>query len=269
MIIAFDIGNTNIDVGVFNNDINDNEVVVHFKIKVEKSFSSKYLKNLISEELKIKGINLKIVDTLLLASVRPSIIPKIKDMWTKYFSNSIIEVNNDSDFDLINKYVGNVGVDRILGCLAAYNLYNKNTIVIDLGTATTFNVIDKKRTFYGGLIIPGVYTASQNLLEKTELLYPFTPKTLKNVLENVLANNTADALSNGLFYSNYYAIKGISQKLAEELNFDNYIIIGTGGNLDIFKDTDLFTYTDKYLVLKGLKVFYNRHTGVITKNRGD
>ena len=255
MIIAFDIGNTNIDVGVFNNDTKDNEIIANFKIRVEKSFSKRWFKNLIYEELKIREIDPKIVDTLILASVRPSIVPKIKEIWKKYFSNSIIEVNNSSDFGLVNKYIGNVGIDRILGCFAAYSLYNKNIIVIDLGTATTFNVIDEKGTFYGGVITPGVYTASQNLLEKTELLYPFTLKVSKNVL----ADNTINALSNGLFYSNYYAIKGISQRLAEELNFDDYITIGTGGNLDIFKDTDLFTYTDKYLVLKGLKIFYNKN----------
>ena len=261
MIATFDIGNTNMDVGIFSNETNDetsnNEIIASFKIKVKKSFSKKELKNTISKELNKKDIDKKKINTLLLASVRPSIVPKIKEMLEECFSNSIkedfIEVNINSNLGLVNKYVGNVGIDRVLGCLAAYKLYNKNAIVVDFGTATTISVIDENGVFYGGVIMSGIYTASENLLKKTELLPFFTLKTS----ENVLADNTLDGLSNGIFYSNYYAIKGLCQKLAKELNFDDYIVIGTGGNSDIFKNSDLFTYIDKHLVLKGLKFFYN------------
>ncbi len=255
MIAAFDIGNTNIDIAIFENDVENNSIIASFKMKIKKIVSRGWFFNLLSEELKAKNIEAKNIDTLVFSSVRPSIDIKIKQMWKKYFSNRIIEVKNDAKLGLINKYIDDVGPDRILGCVAAYNIYKENAIVVDLGTATTFNVVDKNSTFHGGIIVPGIYTSIQNLIKDTELLYPFTLK----VSENVLANNTINALSNGLYYSNYFSIKGIIKKLAEELNFDNYITIGTGGNLGIFKDSGLFTYFDSHLVLKGLKFFYNNN----------
>ena len=247
MLLAIDIGNTSTSFGVFNDEI------------LSHSFFCKttLLKNIHPCESIFKEHHLhsNSVSRVAIASVVPKITPAVISFITEYFLNPyIVEVSPDIktglSFDVDDPR--EIGADRIANAVAAYHEFHKTCLVIDLGTATTFDYITNDGVYEGGLIIPGVQTSFDNLFELAAQLDITTlekPKT-------VIGKNTKEHIQSGFYYCTSALIDGTILMIEKEIQ-QALFVIATGGFSSIFQDACMHIHhTDLNLTLKGLQIIH-------------
>ena len=226
MLLALDVGNTNVTIGVFKRK----EIIEVFRITTKLPRTSDEFGILISNLLKEKGLDF---------DVKPIIVgPGIK-----------------TGINLGRFNPREVGADRIVDLVAGYELYGGPALVIDYGTATTYDIVTENGIFLAGVIAPGIRT-SANVLYKDAARLPeieiVKPKT-------ILANSTIDSMQAGLYYGVVGETKYIVQKMKEETGFDNMKVIATGGLGKMIAQTvDEIDYYDPILTLKGLQIIYEK-----------
>ena len=149
-----------------------------------------------------------------------------------------------------------VGADRIVNSVAAYRLYGGPCIVVDFGTATTFNLISPKGEFLGGCIAPGIITGLEALVNNTAKL----PRVEIVRPESIIAKSTVSALQAGMVYGSTGMVKYIVKKLKQESGYDDVKVIATGGLSEVvlgIDDEKVIDIVDRSLTLKGLKIIYD------------
>ena len=251
MILAIDIGNTTIGIGVFSDDT----LILYEKISSGESCSTMdYIKklNIIFENY---GLSMEQLKGSILSSVVPRITNIFKsalEMWT---CKKVLLLSHETnlDFTLCVDAPEKVGCDRLADAAGAVHNYPVPLITIDMGTATTINVIDEKLRFRGGVIMPGVGTAHQALLGKAAQL--FDSDTAKP--SHLIGKNTAECISSGMVYGNACAIDGLIQRINQELG-QTCTMIATGGNSErIIPYCQSDIIIDRYLLMKGLKHLFD------------
>lgn len=246
MIIAIDIGNTNITVAGFENG-------------QEPLFVDNYPDNLFHNENEfLTGVLNKYgtFDGAVLCSVVPSLTKPVKNALEKVCENVRII---DSDYNDGLRFSGydrkKLGNDRVADMVAAKNLYGTPCVVFDMGTATTVSVLDSDGVFTGGLILPGVGLSVNALSSGTALLpgiRPYQPNSF-------LGQDTVSCINNGVLYSQACALEGISSRVEETLNKSvNTVVTGGAAKLVLPLCKRRVIY-DKYLLLKGLYILYNQN----------
>lgn len=252
LILAFDIGNTNIEIGVLPYKKNDFNIIASARYFTSIDITSDQMALFIFNFLSANKIEKKSIKKMIFSSVVPPLNNLFIDMFTDYFSNDYIEVNENTKLSIINCYKNprEVGSDRLVNAQAVYHLYKKDSIIVDMGTATTLCVLTGDGRYLGGTIVPGIITSVSSLTRKAARL----PSIKVQKTDKLMAEDTTSAIESGVYFSNYYAIKGMIAKLSEEVNFNDYITIGTGGLSRLYTGTDLFNYMEPILTLKGLKI---------------
>ncbi len=252
MILALDIGNTNIEFGILGDKKGSFDLIASFRFFTRINITEDEIGLFILNYLNLKNIASSDITRMIYSSVVPPINDKIEKMFNKYFKGEIIEVNENTKLGITNKYKNprEVGSDRLVNATAVYHIYKKNSIIVDMGTATTICAITEKGEYLGGTIFPGIQTATNALREKAARL----PAINIQKKEKLLSDDTASAIESGIFFSNLFALKGMMELLAKEVNFKEYLKIGTGGYTSIFKDSGIFDIYDEFLSLKGLKI---------------
>jgi type III pantothenate kinase len=255
MILGLDVGNTNIEIGLLKEEIDDLTILDSVRYFTRIKITSDELGLFILNFLNSKSIDRKNIKSMIFSSVVPPLNGKVRQMYEEYFSGKIIEVSEKTNLGITNCYKNprEVGSDRLVNACAVHKLFRKNSIITDMGTATTLCVQKDNGDYLGGAIFPGIFTATQALTEKASRL-PAINIQKKDIL---LTDDTASAIESGVYYSNYYALKGMIEKLSAEVGFKEYISIGTGGYIRIFKEDHLFDIIDYSLTLKGLKIIYD------------
>jgi len=256
LILALDIGNTNIEIGILSQTKGDLKVIESFRFFTRIEITSDEFGIFILNFLKIKEVDHQKISGLIFSSVVPPINRIIIEMFERFFpKKKIIEVNQDTKFSIINDYKNpkEVGSDRLVNADAVFNLYKKNSIIVDMGTATTICALSENGIYHGGAIMPGIFLSTQSLTSRASRL----PSINIQKKENLLTNDTASAIESGVYFSNYFALEGMMKKMANEISFQNYLKIATGGFSRIFKDTTLFDVIDYDLSLKGLKIIWD------------
>ena len=237
-----DIGNTNIKIC---------KIDKKFRIKNTYLFNSK--SSNLKKELasKIKNISKKNFNkNVLFSSVVPQVFNKIKFVFKKK-KMRVYEIKNFNLKKLmkfnIKKY-SQLGSDRIANSVGAYSKFKTNCIIIDFGTATTFDVI-KNNEYFGGLIFPGINLSMSSLIKSAELLKPSKISKSKKVVNR----NTSASIQSGFYFGYLHAINGIIKQIKKENNFKPKIFI-TGGLSSIFRDKILFRPIYKEnLTLEGIR----------------
>lgn len=252
MILALDIGNTNIEIGILSDKEGSFDLITSFRFFSRINITEDEIGIFLLNCLSIKNISNLDINGMIYSSVVPNLDSKVEKMFNKYFKGKIIEVNEKTKLGIINRYKNpkEVGSDRLVNATAVYHLYKKNAIVVDMGTATTICAITEKGEYLGGTIFPGIQTSANALREKTARL----PAINIQKKDKILQEDTASAIESGIFFSNFFALKGMIELLAKEVNFKEYLIVGTGGYTFIFKDAGIFDIYDEHLTLKGLKI---------------
>lgn len=250
MLLAIDIGNTNIVVGLFDDDklIKSNRF-----ISKTNAFQDYFFKKLSQfKRLKIKAV--------IIASVVPQINKKIRSAIVKLFDIEPFFINADSFKGLLEINVKNkseVGADRLINAYAAKKIYGKPIIIIDFGTATTICAVDKKGRYLGGAIAPGIAISRDALQEKTAKL----PLVDLKFPKKVIGHNTVSAIQSGILLGYLGLIEGLVKRFKQELDY-NAKVIATGGLAKIISSkTDIIDKIDMDLTLKGLMMQYKNQRG--------
>ncbi len=253
MLIAVDIGNTNIVIGVFLKNR-----FVHFRLSTNKKLTQdEYCINFYNL-FNLYALNQEPVEGAIVSSVVPQITPKVINAIETVFEVKPLEVGPGIKTGMPIKYKNplEVGADRIVNAVAAYEEFKDALIVIDFGTAITFDVISKKGEYIGGAIAPGINISADALAEKTAKL----PRVPLIKPPEVIGKTTVHSMQSGLFYGYLSLIEGMVARIKSELGHECTIVI-TGGDSGLFyrhlSETHFFR---PYLTLFGLKVIYEKNT---------
>jgi type III pantothenate kinase len=248
MLLAIDIGNTDTVVGVFDNG----RLVDHFRVASNHTLTVDECGFFVTGLLKKLNIEISQLDRVVIASVVPRLQPVYEKMSDKYLSIKPLVVSSELDLPIKIGFENpaSVGADRIANAAAAFKNFGGPVIVVDFGTATTFDVIDESGVYLGGVIAPGPETSSRELVKRAARLFDVNIERP----ENVIGRNTADSIKSGLFYGTIGLVDSIIDRINDELG-QKAKVIATGGLADEFsKDSRSIESVDGTLTLEGLKI---------------
>jgi type III pantothenate kinase len=247
MTLVLDIGNTNIVCGIYKNDV----LIWHARFQTNRHRTSdEYFALLVS--LSKDSINLSQINRIAVASVVPDMTRMMQHMFDKYFSAQAIIINGYSNLGL--SYLvddpGFIGADLVVNAFAAWKKYKTNSIIVDLGTATTIQLVTSDGRFLGAIIAPGIKTAAAELFDKAALLSEIE---LSSPI-NTLGTNTKDALLSGIIKGHALMIDSFIKHL--KIEYKDYTpikAIATGGISDLMVPLiPSINVLDKTLTLDGL-----------------
>ncbi len=251
MIICFDVGNTNIKYALFKG----NELILSFRVATEhKKTSDEYGGQLISI-LKNNGISPEEIEGGIISSVVPPLDYTLEKMCSVYLKITplIVASGLKTGMNLKVDNAKEVGADRVVNNVAAVNKYGAPLIVIDFGTATTFNVIDEKCQFRGGVIAPGIKGSLDSLVNGTSKL----PRVEIERPDKVIGTNTVTNMQSGIFYGFAGLVEYIVKKIKKEIKLEGIRTVATGGFSEIIaNEISCVDYVDKLLTLEGLRYLY-------------
>lgn len=251
MILAVDIGNSTVVMGLIDN----NELIACKKTVTDISELEVNYREEIKTLLKSHSIPESKIEGAIISSVVPLLTDILKEAVSDIFKSEPMIVSSESitEIDIITDNPSQLGGDRIADAAAGINEYGAPLVIIDMGTATTVSVINPEKQFLGGLILPGVRTSLNSLINNTSQL----PRIkLGTPSKRIIGRNTVSSIENGIIYGTAAQIDGLIQRLSEELDF-NPKIIATGGNAGVvIPYCNSKIIYDKNLLLKGLYVIY-------------
>ena len=249
MLLVLDIGNTNIKTGLFQNG----KLINSWRLNTDLRRTSDEYGVQMESFFKHIGISTSAVTGIVMSSVIPSINYTIEHMCSLYFHGLVpAQVNCNIKTGLVNRYDApeSLGADRICNSVAAYQIYGGPCIVVDFGTATTFNVVSKYGEFMGGLIFPGIKVAEEALTTRTALL----PKTEFIKPPSIIATNTTDAIQSGMI-NGYVGMIEHTVKLINSERKEKHTVVATGGMSDMLAhETDVIDFIAPTLTLQGLSI---------------
>ncbi len=254
MLLALDVGNTNTVVGVFE----DKRLRVHWRISTRRDGTGDEYGMLISNLLHLAGLEPGQISALIIASVVPPLQSSLEEMAHRYFRITplVVGLGTKTGMSILYDSPREVGADRIVNAVAAFETYGGPAIVIDFGTATTFDAISAKGEYLGGVIAPGIGIAAEALFERTAKL----PRIDIARPKSVVGKTTVTSMQSGLFFGYLGLVEGIVRRMREEMGGDP-VVIGTGGlaHLILAESPDI-KHVDPLLTLTGLRIIYERNT---------
>ncbi len=256
MILCLDVGNSHIFGGVFVGD----DLQLRFRYDTKQPHTSDQLGVFFRSVLRENNIDATQIKKIAIASVVPSLDYSLRAACIKYFNVEpfILQAGVKTGLKISTNNPAEVGADLIAEAIAGVHHYpDKNIIIVDFGTATTYTAINHRKEFLGVTIIPGLRTAMQALalnaaiLPEVEIIKPDT----------MLGRNTVQCIQAGLYYSQLAALKELTQGITKQC-FSNQapVIIGTGGFSYLFESENIFTYLAPDIVLEGLYLALQKNT---------
>ncbi len=249
MLLTVDVGNTTIQCGLFEGE----KLALQFRRSTNPRLSSDELGLFFRDVLALNDFNYKDVARIACCSVVPAINHSLSNCFRKYFGKDALFIQAGIKTGLIVKYANprEIGADRIAGAIGAVRAAGeRNLIVVDMGTATTVDVITKKKEYLGGAILPGASMSVRALSEGTAQL----PSVEVLKPRNAVGSSTIEAIQSGVYYGQAGAIRELVSKMEESVfGGKKAFVIGTGGFSRSFEDSRLFDLVLPDLVLQGLK----------------
>jgi type III pantothenate kinase len=259
LIFVFDVGNTNIVLGVYKGD----ELKHHWRIETNRNRTEDEFGMIIKSLFEHDGLALEDIDGIIISSVVPPIMLALERMCQKYFHIKPLVVGPGVKTGLDIKYENprEVGADRIVNAVAAIHEYGSPLIIVDFGTATTYCYINEHRQYLGGAIAPGINISTEALYSRAAKL----PRIEITTPEGVIGKNTVSAMQAGIVYGYVGQVEGIVRRMMEQ-SVKMPTVIATGGlsNL-IAQESSIIDIVDPYLTLKGLQLIYKRNMDMIRK----
>lgn len=251
MLLAIDIGNTNIKYGIYEGD----NLVASFRVSSRLSRTADEYGSVLINLLASKGLKTSDVSGVIMSSVIPSLNYTICHMCEYFFDISPLMVGPGIKTGL-NVRADNpkeVGADIIVNCVSAFTKYGGPIIVIDFGTATTFDVVTENCELIGVAIAPGIKTALEGLTKNTAQL----PTIELEAPKSVIGKNTKTSMQSGLIFGFAGLVNNIVKKMKKELKNPNVKVVATGGLGELIaKESEVIDLVDRTLTLDGLKEIY-------------
>ena len=252
MIIVADIGNTNIVLGAYKGP----ELLNSWRMATRINRTADETGVFICSVLEKSGYAPEDVENCIISSVVPDITYSLTHAFQKYFNIDPMVVHYKMKMDIrlgSQENPREVGADRIVNCQAAYKLYGGPIIVIDYGTATTYDVVDAEGNFLTGITAPGIKICAEALFDRTALLN----KVELAMPPSMLVENTTESIQAGIVFGRIGETEYIVARLKKELGIPNAKVAGTGGLARIISQgTDIFNVINPNLTLEGLRWLY-------------
>lgn len=261
MLLTIDVGNTHTVLGLFD----DKEIVEHWRIATDSRRTADELAvtvhSLLGRFVPPAGHEGQLVHGISMCSTVPSVLHEMREMFRRYYPEVnavVVEPGVRTGVPVLMDNPKEVGADRVVNALAAAHLYGGPCIVVDLGTATTFDAVSSKGEYIGGAIAPGIEISLEALgsrgaqLRKIELARP----------RSVIGKSTVEAMQSGTLYGFAGQIDGIVERMAAELadDPDTVTVVATGGLAPIvLAEASTIDVHEPWLTLVGLRLIYERN----------
>ena len=254
MLLVIDVGNTNTVLGLFDEDSLQHDWRIRTEIDHTIDEYGVLIYNLyMSSRMKAKEI--KAVTAIIISCVVPPMLNILEPLCIKYFNIKplIVGPGIKTGMPIFYDNPKEVGADRIVNAVAAYDKYHKESIIVDFGTATTFDYISPKGEYMGGCIAPGIMISSEALFEKASKL----PRVEFSKPKTIITKDTVSAMQAGIMFGYAGLVDGIVERMKAEVK-TNPLVIATGGLARIVaQETKSIDKIEEMLTLDGLRIIYN------------
>ena len=254
MILAVDVGNTNINFGVYEGE----KLLVMFKIMSKLSRTSDEFGIAICELLDLNGIDKSKIEGAIVASVVPNVMHSLTTAIERYvgYKPVIVGPGVKTGIRIATENPKEIGADRIVDAVAAYEKFGGPVLVIDFGTATTYDLVSEDGAFVAGITAPGIRISAKALWEDTAKL----PEIEIKKPASILTQETVSSMQAGLVYGQIGQTEYIIEKVKEESGLKNLKVVATGGlGIIISDETEKIDVYDKFLTLDGLRMIYEKN----------
>lgn len=252
MLLALDVGNTNITVGVWDQDT----LVTRWRMRTVRDQTADEWGILLRNLFDFARLDQSAVDGLIIASVVPPLDTSLQRMSKRYFGLDAMFVTNETDTGIAIRYDNprEVGADRIVNAVAAFAKYGGPVIVVDLGTAITFDVVSANAEYLGGVICPGIGISVEALVSRAARL----PQVDFRNPGTVIGKTTVTSMQAGLYYGAIGMIDAIAERLLAELGSETKVVATGGQAAMILNDSRYLRAVDEDITLEGLRRIWER-----------
>lgn len=254
MILVVDIGNTNITCGVYQ----EKDLICTFRLTTQMPRTSDEYGIVLRELLDRNGMDYRELGGVIIASVVPNVMHSFQNAIQKYLNKKPLVVGPGikTGIKLTSENPREIGPDRIVDAVAAYEIYGGPVLVLDFGTATTYDLVEADGTFAVGITAPGIRISAKALWEDTAKL----PEIEIRKPKSILAKETISSMQAGLMYGQIGQTEYIINQVKKETGYGDLKVVATGGLGRIISDeTDTIQHYDSALTLEGLRILYEKN----------
>ena len=254
MILVIDVGNTNIVLGVYDKE----KLVANWRMTTINNSTADETGIFIHSLFDYSDLDAKNIESIIISSVVPNIMYSLTHGIRKYFhiEPMIVEAGMKTGINLTMENPKEMGADRIVNLVAAYEIYGGPALVIDYSTATTFDVVSENGEFITGITAPGIQICADALYQRAAQL----PKIEIKRPQSLIVKNTVGSIQAGIVIGHIGETIYIIEQLKKELNEPNLKVIATGGLARIVDEEEkVFDIIDPVLTLKGLRILYEKN----------
>lgn len=253
MLFAVDIGNTNIALGLFDGE----NLVQHWKIRTERDKTSDEYGIALLNLLSLKELGAESIKSVIISCVVPPLTPVFQELSQNLLKVKplIVGPGLKTGMPILYENPQEVGADRVVASVAAFEKYGGPAIVVDFGTATTFDAVSSRGEYLGGSIAPGIQIAAEALYLKTAKL----PRIEIKKPQQAIGRTTVTSMQSGLYFGYIGLVSNIIREISKELG-EGIKVVATGSFASqIYPDLEIISVLDPYLVLEGLRIIHDRN----------
>ncbi len=253
MLLAIDVGNTNTVLGAYDNG----RLRDHWRLETHRGRTSDEYGMLVTDLFRWSGLDPALVKDVVISSVVPTLQFNLEEMCQRFFKQKPLFIGPGvkTGMPILYDNPREVGADRVVNAVAAYEKHHTGLIVVDFGTATTFDAVSPKGEYLGGAIVPGIAISMDALFSRAAKL----PRVEFTRPPQVVGRNTIHSMQSGLVFGYVGLVDGICQRMTKELGFP-VKVVATGGLAPLIAgESELISDVDELLTLEGLRIIHGRN----------